>query len=62
MKEIEITNKVNLIERELFSLKLLLLSLSKRKKRQQSALEGALKDLDVTEEDIKNSKLSLFRY
>ena len=61
MEEIEISNKVNLIEKELFSLKLLLLKLSQKKKQENLCLEGSLKGINMTEEDIEESKLSLFK-
>ncbi|MBS3082196.1 hypothetical protein J4416_04705 [Candidatus Pacearchaeota archaeon] len=61
MEEIEISNKVNLIEKELFSLKLLLLKLSQKKKQENLCLEGRLKGINITEEDIEESKFSLFK-
>lgn len=61
MNEVEINNKVNLIEKELFSLKLLLLKLIRKNKSYGNKLEGSLTGIKINEEEIKESKFSLFR-
>ena len=61
MEEMEIIKKVDFLEKELFSLKLLLLKLSQKKKQENLCLEGSLKGINMTEEDIEESKLSLFK-
>jgi len=61
MVELEISKRVDNLGKELFSLKLLLLKLSQKKKQENLCLEGSLKGINMTEEDIEESKLSLFK-
>ncbi|MEK6792597.1 MAG: hypothetical protein AABX96_03635 [Nanoarchaeota archaeon] len=61
MEEVEIIKKVDFLEKELFSLKLLLLKLSQNKRKKPLHLEGSLNGIKVTEEEIEDSKISLFK-
>ena len=61
MEELKISKKVENLEKEIFSLKLLLLKLSQNKKHENLHLEGSLKGVNVAEEDIEYSKISLFK-
>ena len=58
----EIDKKLNLIENEIDSLKAKVMKLSQGKKQEKIIkLEGTLKGLSVTEEDIEEAKKSLFK-
>ena len=58
----QIEVKLNSIEEEISSLKAMVIKLAQEKKHNKILkLEGALKGISVTEEDIENAKKSLFR-
>lgn len=57
-----IDQKLNLIENELISLKLILMKIAQKKKQQLLQLEGSLEGIKVTEEDMAEAKRSLFKY
>ena len=56
-----VEKKMNNIEREIISLKLLLMKLSQKKKKESVSINGLLKGVTVTEEDLKEANDSLFR-
>lgn len=62
LKEIEIKKKLNLLESELTTLKSMVLRLSQAKAHDRVVkLEGSLKGLSITENDIESAKKSLFK-
>ncbi|MBI2580869.1 hypothetical protein HYV85_03605 [Candidatus Woesearchaeota archaeon] len=62
LQEVEIKKKLNSLESELTSLKSMVLKLSQAKAQDKVVrLEGSLKGLSITENDIESAKKSLFK-
>ena len=62
LQEIEIKKKLNSLESELTNLKSMVLKLSQAKAQDKVVkLEGSLKGLSITENDIESAKKSLFK-
>ncbi len=62
LQEIEIKKKLNSLEGELTNLKSMVLKLSQAKAQDKVVrLEGSLKGLSITENDIESAKKSMFK-
>lgn len=60
--QVETNRKFDMIEKEIDSLKAMIVKLSQNKKRNNIIkLEGALKGISVTEKEIGDAKKSLFK-
>lgn len=62
LQEVEVKKKLNSLESELTNLKSMVLRLSQAKPQDRIVkLEGSLKGLSITENDIESAKKSLFK-
>ena len=60
--QIQVSKKLNLIEKELVDLKLLVISLSKMKEKNKILkIEGSFKGIYIHDSDIEKAKKSLFK-
>ena len=58
--KLDMNKKLDTLENEILSLKLLLMKLLQKKKLESLRLGGALSEIKVSEEDIEEAKTSLF--
>ena len=61
MEQISLNKKLDTLENEILSMKLLLMKLVQKKKAETLQLEGVLGNIDVSEEDIAEAKSSMFK-